>query len=131
LETFKSHYESTIKYAGLERRCSDTIFQRDKITSTSTNQPSKYAGLKRRCNDAIYFQKAAIKNRNRFNLIFSSLVTLIIQVRRKFELLNILDLSDSILTLFLTRRGQKSKSLQFNIFYARYTHHTKQVRIDN
>ena len=91
------------KYSGLERHCSDSIFstRRDhnskslrfniffagytRYTSTSTNQPLKYSGLERHCSDSIfstrYFQPGATINRNRLNSIFSSLGTLVLQVR--------------------------------------------------
>ncbi len=53
-------------------------------------------------NDAVltlYFKPGATKKRNPFNSIFSSLVTLVIQVRVQIDLLNIPDLSDAVLLL--------------------------------
>ena len=74
----------------------------------------------------LYFQQGATINRNRFNSIFSSLDSFVIQVR----LLTTRPIKYSgferrcSVTIFSTKHDNKSKSLQFNIFFACFTRYT-------
>ena len=58
----------------------------------------------------LYFQPSATINQNRFNSIISSAVTLVIQVRVRIDRLNIMDLSDSVLTLNLQQGATSIKN---------------------
>ena len=121
-----------LKYAGLYRRCSDTIFstRRDhkskslkfnifladyiRYTRTKTIEALKYSSLKRRCSDPIFSTSRDI-NRNRINYIFFAGYIRYTSTSTDRPLkYSGLDWRCSYF-IFSTRRDHKSKSLQFNI----------------
>ena len=81
--------------------------------SASTNRLLKYTGL----DDAVrtlYFQPVATINQNRVHSIFSSLLTLVVQVRRRVKHYNIPERCDALRTLYF----QPGATINRNRFYS-------------